>query len=381
MPGLTTVTTGGLSAYSSNAAVPSSGGTVAQAKTGFYSDGYFVQNVLSAPPAGAGIYKASGEPLNTDKKYYSYSSNGSATLVVGDVTWLHGDLYAFGSGTTDPSQLTGRKSIYLGTSGRFRVPPSDSGRFEFMAGDFTIECFYKLNASKDFGSIVAYVPYDDPNIPGYTVSLGWDLYWSGYSGPRFKLDQDGSATWSIDGDYFETVLNPPNQLNPNNTYGVHNVNGWNHVAVCRAGNTVSIYLNGVKGQQKTVSGTIPALIKEDDVWSPADYATIHISAPSGALRIGGSEFSGDEQYPGGLPDNRFGGQISNLRIVKGQALYSGSTYTVPNSPLNLSGYGTVSQNITGTITFLGFRTQPVELLDQGLVKYGAIEYRDDNPFS
>jgi hypothetical protein len=83
-------------------------------------------------------------------------------------------------------------------------------------------------------------------------------------------------------------------------------NVWNHVAVVRSGsgtNNTSIYLNGTRVQQATNTATL--------------------GASSGTARIGSYTASG----------GNFDGHISNLRLLKGTALYSGSSITVPTSAL------------------------------------------------
>ena len=85
------------------------------------------------------------------------------------------------------------------------------------------------------------------------------------------------------------------------TTGVFNVNAWNHVALSRASGTLSVYLNGTR-----VANT-----------SFAD--NLSQTAPC----IGRSYFNLSQEY--------FAGYISDLRVVKGTALYSGTTITVPTA--------------------------------------------------
>ena len=83
-------------------------------------------------------------------------------------------------------------------------------------------------------------------------------------------------------------------------------NVWNHIAVVRSGtgsNNTSLYLNGTRVAQTQNTATL--------------------GASSGTARIGSYSASG----------GNFDGQISNLRILKGTALYSGSSITAPTSKL------------------------------------------------
>lgn len=80
------------------------------------------------------------------------------------------------------------------------------------------------------------------------------------------------------------------------------INQWNHVTITRSSGTCQIYINGV------ASG------------SSATYSS---NLTSTAVRIADSV---NTSFP-------YVGYISNLRVVVGSVVYSGSTYTVPTAPL------------------------------------------------
>ena len=83
-------------------------------------------------------------------------------------------------------------------------------------------------------------------------------------------------------------------------------NEWYHVAAVRSGagtNNTSLYLNGTRVAQATNTETL--------------------GASSGTGRIGSYSGTGGD----------FDGHISNIRLVKGTALYSGASITVPTAPL------------------------------------------------
>jgi len=79
------------------------------------------------------------------------------------------------------------------------------------------------------------------------------------------------------------------------------LNAWNHIAFVRESGTLSCYANGTRGANlawtTNLDNAQPLLI---------------------GLNVTGYDFPG---------------YISNVRIVKGTAVYSGSTYTVPTTPL------------------------------------------------
>jgi len=115
--------------------------------------------------------------------------------------------------------------------------------------------------------------------------------------------------------------------------GTISLNTWYHVALCKDtsdGNRYYLYLNGV-----LVSTT------------PSVTPTVNQAQPW--------EFGMPASYITGDPSYAFNGYLSNIRIVKGVALYVPPNITVPTPPLtstqslNLSGY---NQAITGTQTSL-----------------------------
>jgi hypothetical protein len=91
------------------------------------------------------------------------------------------------------------------------------------------------------------------------------------------------------------------------------INQWNHVVLERdASNNNSVYLNGTR-----------------------------VIYGNGALKLGVKVTN--EFIIGKIERGNFTGYISNFRLVKGSALYSGTTITVPTSPLTLApASGTVS---------------------------------------
>ena len=81
-----------------------------------------------------------------------------------------------------------------------------------------------------------------------------------------------------------------------------NFNAWNHCAIVRSGATFTLYQNGVSVGSGSYSGSLPDMISAD-------------------LAIGISNAGGS---------NNWAGNISNYRIVKGVAVYTGA-YTLPTA--------------------------------------------------
>jgi len=85
----------------------------------------------------------------------------------------------------------------------------------------------------------------------------------------------------------------------------YNNNEWHHFAYVRSGNDHKLYVNGILRNSETRSGTMVD--------------------STGQFNIGNF----GEGYAIGAPD----GIYCDVRLVKGTAVYSGSTYTVPTAPL------------------------------------------------
>jgi hypothetical protein len=82
---------------------------------------------------------------------------------------------------------------------------------------------------------------------------------------------------------------------------------WNHVAAVRSSGTVNLYLNGIRQTANYTSNTTVA------TQSPWKLGDIH--------------------HPTAVQTLQFKNILSNFRYVKGTAVYSGSSFTVPTSPL------------------------------------------------
>jgi hypothetical protein len=103
---------------------------------------------------------------------------------------------------------------------------------------------------------------------------------------------------------------------------------WNHVAVCRSGSTVRLFLNGVAASN---TGTFSAGYNSTSFVIGRTWTT---DAANSSYMIG---------------------TISNLRVISGQALYSGN-FTPSTSPLTSTTVGSTgagaATSITGTVTLL-----------------------------
>ena len=92
-------------------------------------------------------------------------------------------------------------------------------------------------------------------------------------------------------------------------------NGWHHVAVVRKSNNIRIYIDGMLSNYTTDNNS----------------ATLDLGFNGTNI---GKNFSG----------HYVNGKISNLRVVKGQAIYE-TNFVVPQSPLTTTSQGATASNV------------------------------------
>ncbi len=183
-------------------------------------------------------------------------------------------------GTFSPFSQTGWSGYFDGSGDNLSV--ADNAAFEFGSGSFTVEMWFYLGASGNNALITK-------NRSG--------------TSPEGGLAIDVSTTTIrtyIDGNAGTTLV-------PNITTTI-SLNTWYHLAVVRSvsgGTNNYVFLNGVLVGSSTTS-----------------TAFADTSQP---LRIGTDNLSGSNY-------NQLTGYISNLRIVKGTAVYT-SAFTPPTAPL------------------------------------------------
>ena len=186
----------------------------------------------------------------------------------------------------------------------------NNSAIQFGTGDFTIECWFNWHSNNnDWQSIFG--KYSASG--GAASDNGWWIHLSN-SGILNGGDRgNGFATGS-------TVLS---------------LNTWYHVALVRSGTTVSIYLNGVLEATHTSDdgGGVPRNCDNN-----TEFHIGHLA-----------------NYGRG-----WDGYISNMRLVKGQALYT-SNFTPPTEPLTLTSQGAVESNVG----FLGCQTPIVSAVSKG----------------
>jgi hypothetical protein len=147
---------------------------------------------------------------------------------------------------------------------------ANNAALSFGTGDFCVEAYvYKTTAANE--SII------DSRVTNNATP--WALYVDASNFPYFYTGTSYTSTTAIV------------------------TNAWNHIAVTRSSGTLKIFVNGVQGYSATV--------------------TTNLDRSSGSQVIG-ADVTGSNSY--------WSGNISNLRVVKGSAVYT-SAFTPSTTPL------------------------------------------------
>ena len=167
---------------------------------------------------------------------------------------------------------TNNWSVYFDGSGDYLTAP-DSVNWDFGTGDFTIELWVKYNSTSG----------DQAWVTQYqSTTVGWS----------FRSSATSGATQFFWGDTQIYSVSDAKQ-----------VNTWTHYAVSRQGTSLKVFKNGVQLGSTVTDSTNLA----------GSTATVYIGSVNGS-----------SWYTNGF--------ISDLRIVKGTALYT-SNFSVPTGPL------------------------------------------------
>jgi Concanavalin A-like lectin/glucanases superfamily len=280
---------------------------------GAWANGYFYSGNKTAPPSYATVaYEVQG--LVNVWYVYDYYGNGSLANGVyndgtADFVFVNGiktvayeipatfyldsstasrTVEVVGSGISMLDLGNGVKAASFDGGSYLRI--QDSSAFNFGSGDFTVEFFFRRNQMTSGGEeTIVSTAYP---VDGSGIWLGLGFYGVGSLGLYA-----GGGGWAFG-------------------YGLLNLfaaNSWIHAALTRVGNQFRMYHNGML------------------VWTQENGVTLNNA--NNQILIGGR---------GG---QFFTGDLAGLRIVKGTALYTGSTYTVPTTLLT---------NVSNTELLLNF---------------------------
>ncbi len=234
---------------------------------------------------GSGSVNSVAGSANTGGGSGGYGIGGSSgTGGSGIVIVSYPDVYAAATTVNATASTSGSGSLFLNGSNQYITYPSNSA-FAFGTGSFTIEAWIYPTSTSGYRTI-----FTTRGVTSNAVYFGLD------TGALYPVlfTSGGVLTSSI----------------------AVSLNAWSHVALVRSGTVVTIYVNGVSGGSAT---------------SVTDFTQ--------TACVVGYEYS-TSQYP-------WFGYISNLRVVKGTAIYT-STFTPSTTPLTaVSGTSLLLNTISG----------------------------------
>jgi len=179
----------------------------------------------------------------------------------------------------------GLYSNYFDGSGDYFTVPYTTANFDWWTSgsDFTIEYWF-------FANSLTGISYNDAGIlhstaVGNRSATAATDYWS------FGPTSAGTVTFYYYNGGGNAVTSSATFTN----------NSWNHVAMTKTSSGITVFVNGVAGTTTAISGT------------PQSSTGVPLTVGQGN-------------------NSSFNGYISNLRIVRGTAIYSGN-FTVPTSSL------------------------------------------------
>ena len=262
---------------------------------GYIRDVHFVN--------GSHGYDASSASLTVPTEKISAITNtkylGSQEPYINDNSTHDVAITTNGNTTTEPfapydaqeySASSHGGSMYFDGTGDFLRVTNDNTAMDLTtSGSWTLEAWYRLEATNEGNNIVQ-------------RGGGSGSAWSGTDGVVYTLQTNASAKMAW---YWNT--NGSNGAMAGATTMV--VNRWYHIAISHNGTTTSMFINGVRDATSTPTYHQP---------STRDIFNI------GSACVGGSGASG-----------YFNGSISQFRIVNGTAVYdpTQTTCTVPTSAL------------------------------------------------
>ena len=185
--------------------------------------------------------------------------------------------------------LTDYSVEFGGSADALNIPDDDAWHIET---NYTAECwFYADNASGSWSGIMGQWPES-----GGGATNSWVLEYVGSDLRFYYVPDGGSLTYK--------------------SLGTIGTDDWHHFALSKSGSTTKIYIDGV----------------QEESWD------------MGTLQNGNGRFviGGDVAASSG--SGWFDGKISNIRITKGQALYT-SAFTPSIAPLTTTSQGAISTNV------------------------------------
>ena len=211
-----------------------------------------------APPTQAHLEYANGNDRhfsNVSLLLHMDGANGSTTFTDNSANSYSITKYGTAAISTIQSQFGGASAYFDGSGARLGL---SSTAIDFGAGDFTAECWIYLNAnpSSSYGQIIG------KHVAG--ISASW----------IFNLDASRvlSFVWN-------------NAVNVLSTGTALNLSQWYHIAACRNGSTIRVYINGIQSASTTISYTFSSATEFTVGSSANDNANARLNAYIDDIRL------------------------------------------------------------------------------------------------
>ena len=242
--------------------------------TGYFSNIRVVKGTAvytgAFTPSTTALTAISGTSLLTCQANRFFDASSNAFALTANGTPSVQRFNPFGTSTAYSTSVIGGSGYFDGSGDYLSV--ANATALQIGATDFTVEGWFYTTTSSSATIVSKFNP------DTFFISQGTSNF------EVFLYTSAGTVT------LYSAVSKPP-------------MLQWNHFALERNSGNYEFYLNGVRVAQTAVAN--------------------NLNSNSGAVTIG--VLNGGTDY--------FYGYISDVRIVKGTAVYSGATYTIPTAPL------------------------------------------------
>jgi hypothetical protein len=214
---------------------------------------------------------------------------------------------------------------------------------DFRTDNLTIEMFLYAKSLPTW-EYSAYLSVGEPKhcerVTGFFSSSNAGVYSYGERRQEFAIDYRQGDQYSkinpgfeFTGQCNEVITHDNDTERPVMNEGFTK-EAWHHVALTRYNGTLRLYFNGQLQDLRVKA-------------SNCDWKASELINPLCIGTRGERCFSSTGPFYG-----MWNGYMSDVRVIKTQALYTGATYTVPVRPLTATGHRAGNQNITGEIRLL-----------------------------
>ena len=249
---------------------------------------------------GADYTGVSFANLNANGQFLSQSSYFSSPatsthLTLGAANEVNENGESFVAYIFAGSDRSGNRSIeFDGQSGYITV--GNSNQWNFGSGEFTVECWVKTGNTGDQAIV-------NLSNGSATSDSGWILY---QTSQKISFYITSGTSWTHYSSGTVTISD----------------GSWHHLAVTRDGNDFKFWVDGTQDGGFTYSGSIPSSSRVLEI---------------GAQNQGATGSTGGRAF-------LFDGHISNVRVTKGQKLYT-SNFTPSTTPLTMTSQGATQSNV------------------------------------